>query len=511
MKKGIGLLFFISLFCSPTLFSTDLPYQISDPAIMENFEYLYQEIVGFKNLFNVEGATLTISVGGNKIMEIDAYGGVAISSFMGTNNKLSPLFTIVNNGNIGVRITSPTYGLDVSTGVRISSEDSPQLILNRPTGGVAIQFSSNTTDVPARSGTRGYIEYSPDGDFNIVSLGRTLLNMQSNGNVGMFNSNPIFGLEVTSRVKIISEDPPALLLKRPTGGVSIQFSSDTTDTAGSSQRGFFEYLSNGDFLIGSLGKTIMILKPTGNVGINQNLNALVPLDVNGSAVIRSSLEVTGSGVLGDTLFRVAESSFNVAADGSVGIGQQDPNALLHIESNLPGLAAIFVSTNPSGNSVNVYNKAENGRGVISFRDSTGNNVGGIGISGPKTSTFPNLLRFGSETSTDVVILSNNAINMRYTTTGHFEHQGSTPTTTDTAFTISGTDQAGRMTNGGGVGRALIAVKFANIWPYAPSCFCNNESQVLLVRSSATADSVTCSVAVSFGATDVVNYFCMGRR
>ena len=70
---------------------------------------------------------------------------------------------------------------------------------------------------------------------------------------------------------------------------------------------------------------------------------------------------------------------------------------------------------------------------------------------------------------------------------------------------------GRVTVGSGGTANICNLKFANRWNNAPSCYCNNESQVLLTRSSSTIADLACSVAVSFGAGDLITYGCQGFR
>ena len=101
-----------------------------------------------------------------------------------------------------------------------------------------------------------------------------------------------------------------------------------------------------------------------------------------------------------------------------------------------------------------------------------------------------------------------------TSSGHLEfYQVAVPTITDCGSnpSVVGTDSAGKITVGSGGTAGICNLSFRNSWTNPPACFCGNESQVLLVRSSSTASVMTCSVAVTFAASDILPYHCVGRR
>lgn len=75
--------------------------------------------------------------------------------------------------------------------------------------------------------------------------------------------------------------------------------------------------------------------------------------------------------------------------------------------------------------------------------------------------------------------------------------------------VVGSDTTGRMTIGtGGTANTCVA-RFLGTWKVAPVCVCNNETQVLVTRATSTVTDMTCSVAISFGAGDIVSYHCFG--
>ena len=114
-----------------------------------------------------------------------------------------------------------------------------------------------------------------------------------------------------------------------------------------------------------------------------------------------------------------------------------------------------------------------------------------------------------------MVIVNNNIAVAITTSSHFEYMGSTPTITGadcgTGPSVVGTDMGGTITIGTGGAASTCNIKFAQNWNFKPSCWCNNESQILVVRASATVANLTCSVAIAFGASDSIGYGCLGRR
>lgn len=69
-----------------------------------------------------------------------------------------------------------------------------------------------------------------------------------------------------------------------------------------------------------------------------------------------------------------------------------------------------------------------------------------------------------------------------------------------------TNQHGRFT--AGAAAANCTVTFSAAWPKTPSCFCNDETSIVVVRAVSTTTTLVCSVAVTMGG-DVINYFCAG--
>lgn len=188
-------------------------------------------------------------------------------------------------------------------------------------------------------------------------------------------------------------------------------------------------------------------------------------------------------------------------------------------SGAPGeLSLIAIATNPSSNAIGIFNTAQSGSGNISFRDYEGKGVAIVGIGGPQAAAYGNAsaanrIAFGTALSTEMVILANNNVAVLISTSGHFEFMGSTPTLSDcgTAPSIVGTDTGGKITIGTGGTASVCNAKFANRWTFAPACFCNNETQVQLIRASSTISDLACSASAAFTASDVLSYLCFGRR
>lgn len=94
---------------------------------------------------------------------------------------------------------------------------------------------------------------------------------------------------------------------------------------------------------------------------------------------------------------------------------------------------------------------------------------------------------------------------------HIVTAGSSPSLSScgTSPTISGNDNAGKVTIGTGGVTTTCVLTFNQTWTTAPSCFANNETSIVLVQAVSTTTTVTLNVTLPFGASDVVSYNCVG--
>lgn len=82
--------------------------------------------------------------------------------------------------------------------------------------------------------------------------------------------------------------------------------------------------------------------------------------------------------------------------------------------------------------------------------------------------------------------------------------GTSPTT------VTGSSTAGRLTTGSGGTVQSCTLTFATAWSTAPSCGCNDETTILLVRAIATTTTLICdSAAAGSLASQVLTYRCIG--
>ncbi|HBB66198.1 MAG TPA: hypothetical protein DCZ93_02635, partial [Elusimicrobia bacterium] len=95
------------------------------------------------------------------------------------------------------------------------------------------------------------------------------------------------------------------------------------------------------------GKLYTTIPPTGdNLG---NHTATTHLDMSSKAIFGvSSMTITGAGMSGaEPLFTVASSTFNVLANGNVGVGIANPTNQLEIKNPVSATNMQFDTSNPA--------------------------------------------------------------------------------------------------------------------------------------------------------------------
>ncbi len=241
-------------------------------------------------------------------------------------------FVVTPQGRVGIgldnTVLEPSNNLQVMDSVRIGADYGPnQAFLSlRPTGGPtyiewgeesfpnqkykgALGFGSGSNDFVYRAGASNIgngievfrIANDPVGvDFNLWKFG-----------IGTSNPAEKFHVATNMLVSATGLNSAALFVSAGSGFVGVSTAAP--------QAGLHD-ASN--FLVGAnrASAALYVSSITGNVGISTG-NPQGKLDVNGFALLRSSLSVTGTGLSGtQSAFEVIGSTLVVRYDGKVGIG-----------------------------------------------------------------------------------------------------------------------------------------------------------------------------------------------
>lgn len=99
-----------------------------------------------------------------------------------------------------------------------------------------------------------------------------------------------------------------------------------------------------------------------------------------------------------------------------------------------------------------------------------------------------------------------------TITGHIVTSGPTPTITGgggAGASITGNDNAGRITIGTGIDVEMVEITFSSSWQNPPVCTSSNESAQVTCFTAATQTKLTITSSSAFMPGDVVAYSAIG--
>jgi len=208
---------------------------------------------------------LSVNQSGDVILVADNTGGGGADDDWRWSSGSDVTGVIYHTGNVGIGTTSPSEKLDVAGAANLNKGIS---------AGIALMV--NGSEALWYNGT--YFSWGFGGTANFFADG-----------IGIGTASP------GARLDVVSATSPAILLRGPsfgTGTIGFYKGSDWMgqigygDVCGSGLTGLDEALGicsyTGTATIGTVGKTTLIVKGTGNVGIGTN-NPAFTLHVNGSA------------------------------------------------------------------------------------------------------------------------------------------------------------------------------------------------------------------------------------
>ena len=164
-----------------------------------------------------------------------------------------------------------------------------------------------------------------------TALTQALVVVSTSGNVGIGTTNPLNKLVVLNG---------NIQISTTTGNRGIVFQDGTT-----------QLTANGNNSWSTNGNNVYNTN-SGNVGIGTALPDR-KLDVDGGAVVRSSMVVTGTGLSGtQTVFQVAGSTMVALCNGNVGIGEANPTAKLYVVGTSTFTSDLYCGTTVQANTIN---------------------------------------------------------------------------------------------------------------------------------------------------------------
>ncbi len=285
----------------------------------------------------------------------------------------------------------------------------------------------------------------------------------------------------------------------------------------------------GQATLGSKPKPTVKMRLTvgGNVGINTGIAAPV-----------TTLEVIG-GIRGSTITGVMQSPIPPAMVDLSTVASAISLKVAKAGDTMTGLLTVSSDTLVSGQSdlggvggVAIRDVGANGTGTIGFNSrgnaSTTYAAGVAGYGGLLQMTAATgLLTYYAESNVAADSAHSHTTAWVTDNAGNFGIKNAVPTTALTVYGVitssttqptiacsagtgvigvNATNQHGKFV--AGAASANCTLTFSTAYPKAPSCWCNDESAIVVVQAISTTTTLKCSVAVTMGG-DTINYGCMG--
>lgn len=369
-------------------------------------------------------------------------------------NKSTITVQGTNNGTIG-------YSLRLSSGIEIGAGGTGATIDSN--SGLMIQASAGNILIKARNSVTNGV-YTYNNDSRVLIGSSTLPSSYNNTKFGVVPA------AFHNYVVVVTSVNPAtsLLVVTSSGNVGIGTKDPKTllDVNGGSQFGSESNKSTitaAGALNMALGAGIS-LRASGNVGVNATGGANLTLGTDSGTVI-----ITPQNAVSRPIIMASQINSPVFVGTAASPG--------YINASFPSKFQVVPSA------VHRYSVVVTSQsGVSTFVIDA---VGNVGLSTPTPST--RLSVYGIITSsTPIPSISCNA------GTG--------------VMASRSTDQHGEFV--AGAAAANCTITFTQTWPKKPNCWCNDETNIVVVRATPTTTTLKCDVAIDFGG-DTIQYGCMG--
>jgi hypothetical protein len=194
-------------------------------------------VAGTDNIYVVNRGPAELSASHPASQALEAYSGTFTTDVsVGGDLTVDTNTLYVDSANnlVGVGTSSPIYDLQVGT--YGSDADSTLALASTPTGTGSIRFGDGTGGPQANAG-RIFYDHS-DNSMNFGTDAETRMTIDSNGNVGIGENNPITPLHVqgpTTGYSATNQDGFAALIKANNPDFPINLALDTANTSADQQ------------------------------------------------------------------------------------------------------------------------------------------------------------------------------------------------------------------------------------------------------------------------------------
>lgn len=477
------------------------------------------------------------------------------------NSDASHSMYYTNGGKFGIDNLAPSYNLDVTGNARVTSQaifgGTVTVQGNKfSVGGSSFTVIGGTATVAYRMTVGGLVSgvgYFSDGLSTLVVGNSTApaYTLNSNGSLGVAGLS-VFGGSVAVQGQAFSVGGSSFIID----GSGLSFSTSATNRLTVSPGGDLVFTGNADYLVPT-GKCAFKSQSDEDIclGFNSVGGAgLAWYDASGNQVWR--MKTSGQNVIGPLAFAStfsATGSLNMPGNLTVGgaatiTGSASAASLsltspLDIDSGGTGLTSsdlneyailyapmgggtvfstVVVGKNEVLSADSVQNPTsmaitETANQVLIAKDDTGFTFstpqdiattsdvrfGKVNISGQFTTTSSGTVRgnFQVGPSTGAYLAVSAGLVLSSSTIPSISCNAGTG-----VMKSESTNNHGEFT--AGTAAANCTLTFTRTWPKKPKCWCNNESQILLVRATPTTTTLKCDVAVSFSG-DTIQYGCQG--
>ncbi|BCV07040.1 MAG: hypothetical protein Ct9H90mV1_0040 [Prasinovirus sp.] len=249
------------------------------------------------------------------------FGGGGGSSYWVYNGATYSLSFV--NGIFGIGTNSPGYTLDVAGDINMSTGSSFRI------NGVAqtFGFTGNIADYITHTGDTDTKFGFPDVDkFIVNTAGSERLTIFNNGNIGINQTNPQYKLDVDGDINMSTGSSFRINGVAQTFGVT-EIADYITHTGDTDTK--FGFPDVDKFIVNTAGSERLTIFNNGNTGINQT-NPQYKLDVDGDINLTGDLRINGiiqsvgGGGGGGSSVWATSGNDVYRASGKVGIGKTNP-------------------------------------------------------------------------------------------------------------------------------------------------------------------------------------------
>ena len=279
------------------------------------------------------------------------FGGGGGSSYWVYNGATYSLSFV--NGIVGIGTNSPGYTLDVAGDINMSTGSSFRI------NGVAqtFGFSGNIADYITHTGDTDTKFGFPDVDkFIVNTAGSERLTIFNNGNIGINQTNPQYKLDVDGDINMSTGSSFRINgVAQTFAGSGSGFTGDIADyiTHTGDTDTKFGFPDVDKFIVNTAGSERLTIFNNGNTGINQT-NPQYKLDVDGDINLTGDLRINGiiqsvgGGGSGGSSPWATSGNDVYRTSGKVGIGKTNPTYAVDVNGTVNATSYLGDGSNLTG-------------------------------------------------------------------------------------------------------------------------------------------------------------------